>query len=216
MSSHEISAALARPAAEVAPSLLGMQLVSDVSAQRVAIRITEVEAYQGADDPASHAFRGRTARTDVMFGPAGHLYCYFVYGMHWCANVVTGEPGDPGAVLVRAGVIVEGEQFARARNPAAVKAVKLASGPARLARALGLGAQHSGLDLLCDTAPVRLISATSNPGSYECGPRVGVSSAAEIAWRFWLPGEQSVSTYRLGTRAQRARPSSGRTQLTAQ
>src|SRR5690349_24719137 len=110
---------LARPALLVAPLLLGAVVESERGGERVAVRLTEVEAYEGAADPASHAFRGRTARTAVMFGPAGHLYCYFTYGMHWCANVVCGADGVAAAVLLRAGEVIDGIDVARARRPAA-------------------------------------------------------------------------------------------------
>src|SRR3954468_7855668 len=106
---------LARPALLVPPRLVGAVIVSDRLRARVAVRLTEVEAYEGLDDPASHAFRGRTARTAVMFGPPGHLYCYFTYGMHWCANVVCGVDGIAAAVLLRAGEVVDGVDVARAR-----------------------------------------------------------------------------------------------------
>ena len=104
---------------EVAPGLLGATLVSTVGGALVAVRLTEVEAYMGEHDPGSHAFRGRTPRTAVMFGPAGYLYVYFTYGMHWCANIVCGPQGAASAVLVRAGEVVQGLDAARARRPAA-------------------------------------------------------------------------------------------------
>ncbi len=101
----------------VAPDLLGRVLVTERPEGSVAVRLTEVEAYHGPEDPASHAFRGRTSRTAVMFGPAGHLYVYFVYGMHWCANLVTGPDGEASAVLLRAGEVVAGHELAGARRP---------------------------------------------------------------------------------------------------
>lgn len=190
---------LAEPALLVAPRLLGASLVSEIDDRLVRVRITEVEAYEGDQDPASHAFRGQTKRTEVMFGPAGHLYCYFVYGMHWCANVTCQQPGTAAAVLLRAAEIVEGEQFARERNPTAVPASKLASGPARLARVLGLDGRHTGLDLLDRHSSVRLESL-AEPTEYRTGPRVGVAVAADWPWRFWLPDEPSVSPFRVGGR----------------
>jgi DNA-3-methyladenine glycosylase len=197
---------LARPALVTAPRLLGAVVVSDIDGARVAVRLTEVEAYEGVDDPASHAFRGRTTRTGVMFGPAGHLYCYFTYGIHWCANIVCGPDGVAAAVLLRAGAIVEGLEVARERRPAARRDVDLARGPARLASCLGLGAGQNGLDLCDAGSPVRLASAPTRrrPG-IAAGPRVGISVATEQAWRFWLPGEPSVSTFKAGGR-NRARP----------
>lgn len=179
--------------------------MSDVGGTRVTIRLTEVEAYEGADDPASHAFRGPTARTEVMFGPPGHLYCYFTYGMHWCANVVCGSDGIAAAVLLRAGEVIGGVETARARRPAARRDVDLARGPARLASCLGLGAAHNGLDLFDPAAPVRIESlAGRRPAGITAGPRVGISVATDVAWRFWVTGAPSVSSFKAGGR-QRAR-----------
>ena len=192
----------------LAPRLLGARVVSVVGGVEVAVRITEVEAYEGAKDPASHAFRGRTPRTEVMFGPPGHLYCYFTYGMHWCANVVCGTDGTAAAVLLRAGVVTSGVAAARVRRPAARSERDLGRGPARLAACLGLGAMTDGVDLLDPGSPVRLLGvAARRPRGVRCGPRVGISSATERPWRFWLPDEPSVSSFRAGTRASRsARP----------
>lgn len=186
-------------AVQTAPPLLGATVGSRIDGVPVLARITEVEAYEGERDPASHAYRGLTKRTAVMFGEAGHLYCYFVYGMHWCANIVCGEPGTAAAVLLRAAEIVEGESWARSRGAKSVPATKIASGPARLARALGLSGANSGVDLLDERSPVQLVSLAP-PGPYESGPRVGVAAAAELSWRFWLPGDPTVSAYRAGGR----------------
>jgi DNA-3-methyladenine glycosylase len=190
---------LAASAQTAAPALLGALLTSELDCRLVQARITEVEAYEGELDPASHAFRGPTRRNQVMFGAAGHLYVYFVYGMHWCANVVCGSPGTAAAVLLRAGEIVEGEQHARERTPSSISATKLASGPARLARCLGLTGEHTGLDLLDPRSPVR-IEALGAPASHLTGPRVGIAVAVEQPWRFWLPDEPSVSPFRPGGR----------------
>jgi len=190
---------LAGPALEVAPLLLGATLVSEVGGARVVVRITEVEAYEGQEDPASHAFRGPTKRNAVMFGEAGHLYCYFIYGMHWCANITCQRSGTAGAVLLRAADIAFGESAARSRTATSVPAGKLASGPARLARSLGLTGSHTGLDLLSADSPVRL-TALDPPTDYRTGPRVGITVAAEHPWRFWLPDAASVSAYRPGGR----------------
>jgi DNA-3-methyladenine glycosylase len=190
---------LAGTALQVAPALLGAVLTSDVDGRRVRVRITEVEAYEGEIDPASHAFRGPTKRNQVMFGPAGRLYTYFVYGMHWCANVVCGQPGTAAAVLLRAGEVVLGVEHARARTPTAVSGAKLASGPARLARCLGLSGVHTGLDLL-DPASVVRLDRLGSPAEHRVGPRVGVATAAEHPWRFWLPDDPTVSAYRPGGR----------------
>jgi len=193
---------LARPALLVAPRLVGAVIVSDRLGARVAVRLTEVEAYEGLDDPASHAFRGRTARTAVMFGPPGHLYCYFTYGMHWCANVVCGVEGIAAAVLLRAGEVVEGVDVARARRPAVRRDADLARGPARLATCLALDRDTNGLDLCVDDSPVRLAAMPSRrPPNVSAGPRVGITVATERAWRFWLAGDLTVSAFKAGGRS---------------
>ena len=177
----------------VAPQLLGWRLV----ANGVAVRLTEVEAYGGhGADPGSHAHRGPTKRSAIMFGPAGRLYVYFTYGMHWCANVVTGPKGDASAVLLRAGEVVDGLELARERRPG-VRDRDLCRGPARLAKALALDGAVLGLDLLDPASPVRLEQGTHN-GQVVEGPRVGLSAGHETPWRFWLAGEPTVSPYRPG------------------
>jgi len=198
-------ARLARPAVELAPRLLGASLVSDLGGARVAVRLTEVEAYEGLSDPASHAFRGPTARSSIMFGPPGYLYCYFTYGMHWCANIVCDLDGRASAVLLRAAEVVVGLETARARRPAARGVAELGAGPARLATCLGLATSANGLDLCDPASPVRLSRLTRSAMRYEAGPRVGITVATERPWRFWLPGEPSVSGGR------RARGGSGQT-----
>jgi DNA-3-methyladenine glycosylase len=197
---------LERPALEVAGDLLGRVLLDTrpdegAADETVAVRLTEVEAYAGLDDPASHAFRGRTARTEVMFGPAGHLYVYFVYGMHWCANVVTGPDGHASAVLLRAGEVIGGQGTAAHRRPAARTDAALARGPAGLATTLGLTRAANRVDLLVPTARWQLRAGTPVPAAARStGPRVGVSSAADVPWRCWESGAPSVSVYRSGTR----------------
>lgn len=185
---------------EVAPRLLG----AVIRHGDVAVRITEVEAYAGADDPGSHAYRGRTARNAVMFGPAGRLYCYFTYGMHVCANVVVGEVGDPAAVLLRAGEVIDGVDLARSRRPGSSDR-DLARGPARLCRALGIELAHDGVDVA--TGAVRL-----EPGkpvtTVSTGPRVGLRQAPDRPWRFWVTGERSVSAYRPAAPLRRRDPRS--------
>lgn len=174
---------------EVAPLLLGATLRHG----DVAVRLTEVEAYAGARDPGSHAYRGRTARNAVMFGPAGFLYCYFVYGMHVCANVVTGPEGEAGAVLLRAGEVLgddrgHGDTGRDDRGHPA-------RGPARLCRTLGITLAEDGTDLRA--GPVTLELADPVPAaSVSTGPRVGLRQAPDVPWRFWLTGEPSVSAYR--------------------
>ena len=192
---------LAVPALRLAPRLLGAVVVSSVGGAAVAVRLTEVEAYEGVDDPASHAFRGLTERTAVMFGPAGYLYCYFTYGMHWCANIVCDVDGRGSAVLLRGGEVVRGVDVARHRRPAARAAPELARGPARLATCLGLGRAENGIDLCDPASPVVLESMPRRRvNGVLSGPRVGISSAQDHPWRFWLADNRSVSTFRAGGR----------------
>lgn len=198
-----------RPALEVAPDLLGRILVSDLPEGRVAVRITEVEAYGGGEDPASHAFRGRTARNAVMFGEPGHVYVYFTYGMHHCMNLVCGPDGTPSAVLVRAGTVVEGADLARARRPSARSDAELARGPARLTLALGVDRALDGTDAAGDGGPLRLVAREPvPPAAVRTGPRTGVGAAAGRPWRFWVDGEPSVSPYRAHVRRNRGAPAS--------
>jgi DNA-3-methyladenine glycosylase len=165
------------------------------------VRLTEVEAYAGEQDPGSHAFRGPTPRTTVMFGAPGHLYVYFTYGMHWCANVVCGPDGRAGAVLLRAGEVVAGADVAAARR-AGIPRRDWARGPARLATTLALTGEHTGLDACGPRGPVSFHAPPTHvPASrVRTGPRVGVAGAggdaAAYPWRFWLEGEPTVSAYR--------------------
>jgi DNA-3-methyladenine glycosylase len=187
----------------VAPSLLGCWLVTDRPAGRVALRLTEVEAYSGeGQDPASHAHRGPTPRAEIMFGPPGRLYVYFSYGVHWCANVVVGPEGRGSAVLLRAGEVVAGEDLARSRRPAARAARDLARGPARLTQAVDIGPDDKGADLLSPSGSVRLHRGPA-PASVSAGPRVGISQATELPWRFWETGAPSVSVFRPGGKPRR-------------
>lgn len=164
----------------------------------VAVRITEVEAYGGTEDPASHAF-SRTARSEIMFGPPWRLYVYRSYGMHFCANVVTGPTEQAAAVLIRAGEVVEGLDAARGRR-SGVADVGLARGPGNLARALGLTLDDLGTDLLVPGGPSLGPQATAVE-AISSGPRVGVSKAADVPWRFWITGNPTVSAYRRSPRA---------------
>jgi DNA-3-methyladenine glycosylase len=233
----------ARPAQEVAPDLLGCVLRHDTPDGAVAVLVTEVEAYAGAADAASHAFRGRTARTAVMFGEPGHAYVYFTYGMHFCVNLVCLPAGTASAVLLRAGRVMEGAALAAERRyatgggpagkggpagergPAAeagsawkgglagpmgdgggpaggglpgARERDLARGPARLCQALGIDRSLDGADV-CDPGSGLRISgpavAVTAAGIHR-GPRVGVSRAAGIPWRFWIAGDPTVSAYR--------------------
>ena len=189
---------------DAAKLLLGCLL----EAGEVQVRLTEVEAYRGGDDPASHCYRGRTPRNEVMFGPAGHLYVYFVYGMHFCANVVSLVDGVPGAVLLRAGDVVAGVDAARSWRPNARSDAELAKGPARLTGVLGLERAHNGVDLTDPASPVRLLAGDPVPPSLiRTGPRVGVAVAMDVPWRFWIDGSPAVSTYRRGGKAARQKRS---------
>lgn len=238
---------LAGPVLEVAPRLLGMVLRRTSDEGTVAVRLTEVEAYDGPNDPGSHAYRGRTARNAVMFGPPGHLYVYFTYGMHFCMNISAGPEGQPSAVLLRAGQVIEGVDLARRRRgrpepdrtkfnesaPTAVFASSrrttraagpdgvardgvgevlpgrgrngrvaadpdrdLARGPARLCVALGVDRDADGTDLLAADSPIQLLPGPGFDGEPATGPRVGLREAADRPWRFWIPGEPTVSPYR--------------------
>jgi DNA-3-methyladenine glycosylase len=191
----------ARSALDVAPLLLGCTIRHDSDEGTVAVRITEVEAYAGVgEDPASHAHRGPTPRNAAMFGAGGVLYVYFSYGMHWCANLVTGPPGQAGAVLLRAGEVVDGLALAQSRRPTSRRRADLASGPARLTTALGLNGSHDGLDLCRRDSPVMVTAGPAvDPDRIASGPRVGVNpGGGEHPWRFWLIGEPSVSRWRPG------------------
>lgn len=182
-----LRAVLGGPVLAAAPRLLGAVLRHE----GVAVRLTEVEAYDGADDPGSHAFRGRTARNAVMFGPPGHLYVYFTYGMHFCCNVVCGPPGRASAVLLRAGEVVDGVDDARVRRGSSSDR-DLARGPARLCQALGLDLAHNGLDL---TAGALVLGDPVAGDRIATGPRVGLRGAPDRPWRFWLADEPTVSRY---------------------
>jgi len=199
-----------RPSDEVAPALLGCVLERETADGLVAVELTEVEAYAGETDPASHSYRGMTGRNAVMFGPAGHAYVYFTYGMHFCVNVVCMPQGIPRAVLLRAGRVVAGESLARRRRaprraaagpPAAISPRDLARGPARLCQALGIDRTQNGADLCSPVSELRLRPAdTGSPAGADpaiaTGPRVGVSAAADVPWRFWVAGDPTVSAYR--------------------
>ncbi len=223
----------ARPSVPVAPDLLGCVLEHQTEAGLVAVELTEVEAYAGASDPASHAYRGKTARNAVMFGPPGHAYVYFTYGMYFCVNLVCLGNGSASAVLLRAGRIIAGEELARARRTAVPRGVRgdgsprektavprgvrgdgsprekkavpfrdLARGPARLCQALDIDRSLDGADVCVPESPLRMrwpeagTTARSAERKVASGPRVGISVAAEVPWRFWIEGEPTVSAYR--------------------
>jgi DNA-3-methyladenine glycosylase len=193
---------LSADSVDVAPRLLGWRLTSRSDEGVVTVELTEVEAYRGEADPASHAFRGPTVRNAVMFGPAGYLYVYRSHGIHWCLNVVTGSEGVASAVLLRAGRVVEGESLARARRGAGVALAGLARGPGNLGQALGVTGEEYALDLLASER-ITLSSGSSEPSGIASGPRVGVSVGHLEAWRWWVAGDPSVSAYRRSPRAPR-------------
>ena len=236
-------------AAVVAPALLGCVLEHDTPEGLVAVALTEVEAYHGQADPASHAYRGQTPRNAVMFGPPGHAYVYFTYGMHFCVNLVCLPEGTASAVLLRAGRVVEGEGLARARRTAPGPGGRdLARGPARLCQALAITRAQNGADVCDPASPLRVrwprpaeagagspglakLTGTGPMGSAEQagaglvgpaelagapighGPRVGVSAAGDVPWRFWVTGDPTVSVYRAhAPRRARPKPVSARAQ----
>lgn len=170
----------------------------------VTATIVEVEAYGGVPDgpwpdPASHSYRGPNARNLVMTGPAGRLYTYRSHGLHVCANAVCGPDGVAAAVLLRAGIITDGFDLARRRRGPAIRDAALARGPGNLCSALGITLVDNGIDLFDPSSPIRLELADPRPAL--TGPRVGVSRAADRAWRFWLDGYPEVSAYRRSPRA---------------
>jgi DNA-3-methyladenine glycosylase len=180
---------------EVAPRLLNKVFVhDDPDVGIVAVRIVEVEAYAGADDAGSHGYRGRTPRTETMFGPAGHLYVYFTYGMHWCANVVTGEEGVCSAVLLRAGAPLAGIDAMRERRPAARRDRDLCSGPARMTQALGIDRGFDGTDLVRGSVRIR-DDGTAPPSAPGVSTRIGLSAGRgdEHPWRWFVDGDEHVS-----------------------
>lgn len=185
----------ARDARELAPALLNKLFVHDAPGHpRLAVRIVEVEAYAGSLDAGSHAYRGPTARNATMFGPAGHLYVYFTYGMHWCMNVVAGRPGEATAVLLRAAAPVVGMESMHERRAKAGRAIDLCSGPARLAQALGITGVHDGSDLV--RGPIRVLDdGTPPPRRPGRSTRVGLRAGRgdQHRWRWWVPGEPNVS-----------------------
>ena len=178
-----------RPVTAVAPDLLGMVLACGDRAGR----IVEVEAYGGADDPASHGHRGRTPRNEVMFGPPGRLYVYFTYGMHWCANVVCEPDGHCGAVLLRALAPLRGTEAMWADRPAARRERDLCSGPAKLTAALGIDRRHNGADLTDSDSLVVLVSGDPVPARQASSARIGITAATDRLWRWYIPGDPNIS-----------------------
>jgi DNA-3-methyladenine glycosylase len=192
---------LSRPSLEVAPLLLG----AVIHGRGVSVRLTEVEAYLGEVDPGSHSFRGETARNRVMYGEPGHLYTYFTYGMHVCANVVCSPASTATAVLLRAGEVVDGIELARERRTTSRTDADLGRGPARLVVALGIALSDNGLDLESGDITLELAGERA---SFDQGPRTGVSGAGgttDYPWRFWIPGDPTVSPYKASLPKKRPR-----------
>lgn len=191
-----------RDGRSLAPDLLNKLLVhDDPVAGRLTVRIVEVEAYAGAEDAGSHAYRGPTPRTETMFGAPGHLYVYFSYGMHWCMNVVAGPRGEASAVLLRGGAPVDGIDAMRDRRPAARCDRDLCSGPARLSQALGINGAFDGSDLV--RGPLRILDdGVAPPAAPEVSTRIGLRTGRghDHPWRWFVTGDPNVS---------RARPSQG-------
>ena len=179
-----------RPADQLAPDLLNKVLVVGARSGR----IVEVEAYLAVADPACHAHNGRTARNQVMFGNPGALYVYFSYGVHWCANVVCGAPGEGTAVLIRALEPLDGRTEMYAARTKARRDVDLCSGPGKLCAALALGGQHNGMDLTVTASPVRIIDdGMAPPASPVRTTRIGISKAADLPLRWYVAENAHVS-----------------------
>ncbi|KIZ17963.1 DNA-3-methyladenine glycosylase [Streptomyces natalensis] len=190
-----------RPVLDVAPDLLGRTLVRHTPDGPIELRLTEVEAYDGETDPGSHAYRGRTARNASMFGPPGHAYVYFIYGMWFSVNLVCGPEDKASGILLRAGEIITGAPLAARRRPKARNAHELAKGPARLATALDIDRTLDGTDVCHGgdpTAPLSVLYGTpAAPAEVRNGPRVGVGGdGADHPWRYWIAGDRTVSQYR--------------------
>jgi len=188
---------------QVAPELLNKLLVRDDGR---AGRIVEVEAYAGSEDPAAHSFRGRTARNASMFGEGGHMYVYFTYGMHWCANAVCGAEGEGWGVLLRAMEPVAGLELMREARGHPARDSLLASGPGRLGQAMGITKALDGADLVSGDSGIRLVSdGVAPPADAVAGPRVGIRQAVEHPWRWSVPGNAHVSRSRPGSPSVRRR-----------
>ncbi|MFI0900007.1 DNA-3-methyladenine glycosylase [Streptomyces sp. NPDC020983] len=187
-----------RPVLEIAPDLLGRVLVRTTDDGPIHLRLTEVEAYDGPNDPGSHAYRGRTDRNAVMFGPPGHAYVYFTYGMWHCLNLVCGPAGKAAGILLRAGRVTTGADLARRHRPTSRKDSDLAQGPARLATALCVDRALNGADACAPGGPFRILTGTPpDPAAVRTGPRTGVGGAgAAHPWRYWIDGDPTVSPYR--------------------
>lgn len=187
--SDELTAVLAGPAEDVAPRLLGCELVRDLNGQELRVRIVETEAYHESD-AASHSYRGETPRTKVMFGPPGHMYVYFTYGMHYCCNIVCGRAGEGTGVLLRAAEPLSGQDDMAVRRGRG--GIELTNGPAKLCQALGIDLTWNGHDLR--QAPLRLEIRQAWPQTEVVQTtRIGISTAKDVPWRFYVKGNPYVS-----------------------
>lgn len=186
---------------EVAQDLLGCVIEHRSADGLVAAQIVETEAYAGSADPASHSYRGKTSRNAVMFGEPGHTYVYFTYGMHFCMNLVCQPPGEACAVLLRAGRVISGSGLAARRRAAgdglaARLGDQLASGPARLCQALGVGRELNGADVCAGDGALCVRGPGLRASPIASGPRVGIRVGTEHQWRYWISGDRAVSAYR--------------------
>lgn len=184
----QLASTLAGPPEDAAPRLLGSHLLSTVDGDQVVVRITEVEAYRGSDDPASHAYRGETARNSSMFRKAGTLYVYRSYGIHNCANTAAGPEGVGWGILIRGGEVVDGNGVAARRRGFRDD---LADGPGKLSQALGISLEHNGTDLFDPSSVIRLVGGVP-PEFVMATPRVGISKARERMWRFVAASQLSA------------------------
>ena len=180
------------------PKIVAKQLLNKVLVRgERSARLVEVEAYCGEIDPGSHAFRGKTKRNATMFGPAGGLYVYFTYGMHWCANAVCGDEDEGVAVLLRAAVPLTGvDEMRRCRGPKITRDRDLCNGPAKLCQAFGLDRAHDGADLVCGDRGIVIaddgVAPPRRPGN---SVRIGLSAGAEHPWRWYVEGNPNVSKF---------------------
>ncbi|WP_175719609.1 DNA-3-methyladenine glycosylase [Burkholderia anthina] len=180
-----------RPATEVAPQLLNKILAT---ADGRAGRIVEAEAYAGAIDPAAHTYRGKTPRNATMFGPPGHMYVYFTYGMHWCCNCVCGPDGAGTGVLIRALEPLHGLERMRAARPPLTRDRDLCRGPARLTQAFGIGGAQDGIDLVAARDGFAIVDdGMAPPANLAGGPRIGIRVGTDLPWRWSVPGNRYVS-----------------------
>lgn len=187
--SKQITTLLEQSAPEAARRLLGSLLVRRVEGETIIAKIVETEAYDQTD-AASHSYKGKTPRSDVMFGPAGYLYVYFTYGMHYCCNVVTGKTGEGAAVLIRSVELLTGTSFAEKRRRKT--GVDVTNGPAKLCQALAIDGTMNGHDLVEE--PFQLIMQPAlNDERIVQTPRIGISQARDIPWRFYVKNNRFVS-----------------------